>query len=142
LKEEERGDERFIPIPVKTMKETRDKKYPFYLWIEYNYDYYKSLDLSKHNKKLERIRDSMWIKLSSEDAEKMGLEDGEQVKVESPYGKINGFLKITDLIFRGYVKATLSWDCDYGVSFLSIINKISQKSKSIRRIPCKIRRGN
>jgi len=108
--------------------------------LNYSLDYYRSLALSQESKGMKAIRDSRWIKISPEDAEKLNLEEGESVVVESSSGKFKGFVKIVKSLPKGILGASflLGEDSDFSVSGLIPIG--FQESHSLGMLPVKIKR--
>jgi predicted molibdopterin-dependent oxidoreductase YjgC len=108
--------------------------------LDYSLDYYRSLAVSQESKGLKAIRDSRWIMISAEDAEKLNLEEGERIVVESSSGKFKGFIKITKSLPKGILGASflLSEDSEFSVS--GLIPSVFQESHSLGMLPVKIKR--
>jgi len=138
--EEKKKAKSFIPVKYVDSNHDKSKKYPFLMSLDYSLDYYRSLALSYESKGLKAIRDSRWIKISPEDAEKLNLEEGESIVVESSSGKFKGFVKITKSLPKGILGASflLSEDSDFSVS--GLIPSVFQESHSLGMLPVKIRR--
>ena len=90
---------------------------------------------------LEVIRNPEWISLCPKDANRLGLKNGEKVKISSEVGKISGYVKVTDTIAEGTVRANFIWN--ENLKFHNMILKAlgSDDYKSIRVLPVKIERG-
>jgi predicted molibdopterin-dependent oxidoreductase YjgC len=138
--EETRKERSFIPLKYSDSHHKKSKKYPFLMFLDYSLDYYRSLSLSQESKGMKAIRDSRWIKISPEDAEKLNLEEGEGVLVESSSGKFKGFVKIVKSLPQGILGANflLSEESDFSVS--GLIPSVYQKSHSLGMLPVKIKR--
>jgi len=135
-----RKERSFIPVKYSDSNHKKSKKYPFLMSLNYSLDYYRSLALSQESKGMKAIRDSRWIKISPEDAEKLNLEEGESVVVESSSGKFKGFVKVVKSLPKGILGASflLGEDSDFSVSGLIPIG--FQESHSLGMLPVKIKR--
>ncbi|TES86583.1 MAG: hypothetical protein E3J89_02360, partial [Candidatus Aminicenantes bacterium] len=138
--EETRKERSFIPLKYSDSHHKKSKKYPFLMFLDYSLDYYRSLSLSQESRGLKAIRDSRWIKISPEDAEKLNLKEGENIAVESSSGKFKGFVKIVKSLPQGILGASflLSEDSDFSVS--GLIPSVFQESHSLGMLPVKIKR--
>jgi len=127
---QERKEEKvkFIPLESKLPPSKVRKEFPFHLLLDYNLDYYRSLNLRKEIKGMRIIRNSRWIRINPEDAEELKLNDGEEIEVGSGSKKVKGVAKISDAIPRGIIVA----------SFL-----LNEKADSfpLKMLPVKIYRG-
>jgi predicted molibdopterin-dependent oxidoreductase YjgC len=74
--EEENKEKKFLPLTFGRFSVETSKTYPFLLCIDYNLDFYRNLSLSQEIRGLKILRDSRWIKMNSEDAERLELKDG------------------------------------------------------------------
>jgi formate dehydrogenase alpha subunit len=130
----------FIPVKYVDLNHNKSEKYPFLMSLDYSLDYYRSLALSYESKGLRAIRDSRWVKISPEDAEKLNLDEGERIVVESSSGKFKGFVKITKSLPKGVLGASflLSEDSDFSVS--GLIPSVFQDSHSLGMLPVRIKR--
>jgi formate dehydrogenase alpha subunit len=130
----------FIPVKYVDLNHNKSKKYPFLMSLDYSLDYYRSLSLSQESRGLRAIRDGRWIKISPEDAEKLNLDEGERIVIESSSGKFKGFVKITNSLPKGVLGASflLSEDSDFSVS--GLIPSVFQDSHSLGMLPVKIKR--
>jgi formate dehydrogenase alpha subunit len=139
--EEKRKERSFIPLKYSDPDLKRSKKYPFLMLLDYSLDYYRSLSLSQESRSLKALRDSRWIKISPEDAEKLNLEEGESIVVESSSGKFKGFVKIIKSLPKGILGASflLSEDSDFSVN--GLLPGDFQESHSLGMLPVKIKRG-
>lgn len=138
--EETRKERSFIPLKYSDSHHKKSKKYPFLMFLDYSLDYYRSLSLSQESRGLKAIRDSRWIKISPEDAEKLNLKEGENIAVESSSGKFKGFVKIVESLPKGILGASflLSEDSDFSVN--GLIPSVFQESHSLGMLPVKIKR--
>lgn len=132
IQEKKKSKKRFIPLKVGHPPLETSKKYPFFMLVDYNLDYYRNLSLSQEIRGLEKLRDPRWIKISPDDAKSLKLEDGDDIVVESSAGKIKGIAKVTESMPEGTVRASLIW---------SEISSVSYEEHSLGILPVKIRRG-
>ncbi len=138
--EETKKTRSFIPVKYSDSNHKKNKKYPFLMSLDYNLDYYKSLSLSQESRGLKAIRDSRWIKISPEDAEKLNLEEGESVVVESPSGQFKGIVRIVKSFPKGILGASflLSEETDYSVN--ALLSSAFKESHSLGMLPVRIKR--
>ncbi len=139
VKEEEKGEPKFLPLKSRDQTARSDKKFPFFLWANYNLDSYRNLILSREIKGLEIVRNCMWIKLNPEDAEVLKLKEGEIIDVDSPAGKIEGLGKITEAVPKGVVEASLLWNEDREYSLAHLVSSFQEEFRF--PLPVKIKRG-
>ncbi len=88
-----------------------------------------------------KIRDPEWISLCSEDAKKIGLENGDSVKISSELGEMSGRVRLTNTVTEGIVKSNFIWS-ENQKFYKTILKALgSDDFKSIRVLPVKIERG-
>jgi predicted molibdopterin-dependent oxidoreductase YjgC len=138
--EETRKEKSFIPLKYSDSDLKRSKKYPFLMLLDYSLDYYRSLSLSQESRNLKAHRDSRWIKISPEDAEKLNLVEGESIVVESSSGKFTGFVKIKPLP-KGILEASFLLCEESEFSVNGLLPGTFQESHSLGMLPVKIKRG-
>lgn len=97
----------FVAAKLRERTEKRLKGYPFLMKFEQGHDQYKSLVLSKEIKGFRLFRDSKWIQIAREDADRLNLKDGEKIECSSPSCKIRGIVKISDAVSKGEVITSL-----------------------------------
>ncbi len=136
---EEKG--KFIPWEYKLPSTRIRKEFPFHLLLDYSLDYYRSLSLSQEIKGMRIIRDSRWIRINPEDAEKLKLGEGEEVQVGSGSKRIKGVAKISDAIPRGIIVASflLNEKADFSAFHLS--SGPDSDSFPLKMRPVKLYRG-
>lgn len=139
--EEENKEKKFLPLTFGRFSVETSKAYPFLLCVEYNLDFYRNLSLSQEIRGLKILRDSRWIKMNSEDAERLKLKEGETVVVESLSGKINSVVKISGLIPRGMAAASLLWNEEADFSVFNLFSPTPQGVHFSNVLPVKIKRG-
>lgn len=141
IQEGRKGREKFVPLKFSPMAVETSKKYPFLLRVVYSLDYYKNLVLSQEIKGLRRIRNSRWIKICLEDAEKLKLKEGNSIVLESFSGEIKGVVKISDSLPKGMAEAQLLWNEESLFSASHLVFPFSKKRHSLSLVPVKIKRG-
>lgn len=139
--EEENKEKKFLPLKFGRFSVETSKKYPFLLCVDYNLDFYRNLSLSQEIRGLKILRDSRWIKMNSEDAERLTLKEGETVVVESLSGKINGVVKISGLIPRGMAAASLIWNEESDFSVFNLFSPAPQGIHFSNVLSVNIKRG-
>lgn len=132
IQEKKKRKKKFIPLKDNHLPIKTSKKYPFFMLVDYNLDYYRNLSLSQEIRGLEKLRDPKWVKISPEDAKSLKLKDGDGVIIESSAGKIKGIAKVTESMPKGTVRANLFW---------SEISTVSHEEHSLGVLPVKIGRG-
>ncbi len=132
---------KFIPLRFTPAPEQTSQKYPLLMSIDYNLDYYRNLALTEESKGLRVIRDSRWIKISPEDAQKLKLNDGDTVEIESVSGKAQGLVKISETVPKGVITANFLWNEDSNFSLAPHAFPAPSKGHLVNLIPVKIKRG-
>ncbi|MCJ7582465.1 MAG: molybdopterin-dependent oxidoreductase, partial [Candidatus Aminicenantes bacterium] len=135
------GTSKYFPLEFPPSIPAISERYPFLLLNDYNLDAYRSFYLGQVSKGLGKIRDPEWISLCPEDAEKIGLKNGDNVQISSGLGKMSGRARLTDTVTEGIVKSNFIWSENQ--KFTNTILKAlgSDDFKSIRVLPVKIERG-
>jgi formate dehydrogenase alpha subunit len=136
---EEKG--KFIPLEYKLPSSKVRKEFPFHLLLDYSLDYYRSLGLSQEIKGMRIIRDSRWIRINPEDAEKLKLNEGEEVQIGSGSKKIKGVARISDTIPRGILVASFLLNEKADFSAFHISSGHDSDSFPLKMLPVKIYRG-
>jgi len=139
IEEEIRGERKpVLPLPVPSQAEA-GKKYPFLMFLDYSLDYYRSLSLCQEVRGMSLIRDSRWIKISPEDANKLGLKDGERLIVDSMAGEVTGLVKISEAVPQGLVGASFFWNEDADFSRIKLFPAEGGAFRNV--LPVNIKRG-
>jgi formate dehydrogenase alpha subunit len=138
--EEEMGGEKKPVLPLPDPPQTEaGKKLPFLMFLDYSLDYYRSLNLCQEVRGMSLIRDSRWIRISPEDAEKLGLKDGEKLVVDSKAGKVTGLAKISEAFPRGLIGASFLWTEEADFSRTKLFYVRGNPFMSV--LPVNIKRG-
>lgn len=139
VKEERKGESKFLTLTSRDKIPKMDKKFPFNLWAEYNLDSYRNLVLSREMKGFEIVRNSRWIKINPEDAKSRKLKDGENIVVASPAGKMKGVVKITEAVPEAMVGVSLLWSEGAEFSAARLVSCFREDSRF--PLPVQIKRG-
>jgi predicted molibdopterin-dependent oxidoreductase YjgC len=141
VQEREEEKSQFFPLEFLPSIPDVSNEYPFLLLNDYNLDAYRTLILSHVSRGMEKIRNPEWISICPEDAEKIGVENGDNVEIASELGKMTGRVRLTNNVAEGIVKSNFIWSENQ--KFLTTILKAlgSDNFKSIRVLPVKIERG-
>jgi len=97
------GGKKALPMNAREESVVPGKRTPFILWTEPSSDFFRGFPLGEAVKGLARLRDVRWFRMNPEDAEALGLEEGETVEARWPGGKVSGVLKKAEAVPRGTV---------------------------------------
>jgi predicted molibdopterin-dependent oxidoreductase YjgC len=98
---------KFLPFKVGERETSQAKGYPFQLILGWNLYNYRNADLSKNNPGMKRILSEDRVQIHPLDAKKLGVIDGEQVRLKFQNGSsIDGTVEITEKVRR---KTVYSW---------------------------------
>jgi len=98
-----RGRVSFTPVKYLPPAETADKDYPFVLTTGRNLFQYHSGSMTRRVAQIETHAGEPYIEMNQEDARKLGIKDGEKVRVGSRRGQIEIKARITDRVSAGTV---------------------------------------
>jgi len=101
-----RGKGRFIPLSYKPPMETPDEEYPLILTTERSLFHYHTGTMSRKVQGLNKFRSEELVEINPEDAENLGIDDGDLVKITSRRGTITARAKVTEVSPRGIVSMT------------------------------------
>ncbi len=141
IQEKKTGEKAFLRPRVIPELEKPSKKYPYLLLLDYSLDYYRNLSLHQEIKGLRMIRDSRWIKISPEDADKLHLKQGETITVESMSGRCKGIVRVSESSPKGAIRSSFLWNEDSDFSGVSLLPSSAPGSVSLGPIPVRIKRG-
>jgi predicted molibdopterin-dependent oxidoreductase YjgC len=141
VQEREEEKSQFFPLEFLPSIPDVSNEYPFLLLNDYNLDAYRTLILSHVSRGMEKIRNPEWISICPEDAEKIGVENGDNVEIASELGKMTGRVRLTNNVAEGIVKSNFIWSENqkFHTTILKALG--SDDFKSIRVLPVKIERG-
>ena len=106
IKEETSQKGKLFTQKITSLPERNNKRYPFRLILFYSLDSYRNLSLSETVRGFRMFRNSQWIHICLEDADKLKLKNGDSIEVLSPHGKIKGIARITKTLSPGLVAAS------------------------------------
>jgi predicted molibdopterin-dependent oxidoreductase YjgC len=96
-----RGLGKFIPVDYAPPAELPDTDYPFMLTIGGILYHSGTGTMTRRSRRLSKICPEGFVEINPEDAEKLKLEDGNSIKIESRRGQIMTKAKITNRVPKG-----------------------------------------
>jgi predicted molibdopterin-dependent oxidoreductase YjgC len=99
------GKGNFIPLTYKPSFELPDDEYPYLLTTERSLYHFHTATMTRKGG-LEVLRDREFVEMNPTDAEKLGLKDGEMIKVISRRGEVTAQTKVTDVSPKGVISMT------------------------------------
>lgn len=102
--EEKSGPEKFVPVGFHFKGAPAGPERAFQIVFRDNESSYGGLDLSRDNRGLQRIRDSRWIRISSGDAGRRGVSEGDTVVVDYGTGKLAGPARLSESLPAGVLE--------------------------------------
>jgi predicted molibdopterin-dependent oxidoreductase YjgC len=100
------GKGKFFPAEYKPPAETADKEYPFLLTTGKELYHLHTGAYTRESKPLSRLAPEDRLELNPADAEKLGIGDGERVKVRSRRGMIDLAVQVTEKVPAGTLFST------------------------------------
>jgi len=97
---------RFFPEDWEGLDDPRSEKYPFLLTTFRQQNLFLTSEETENAKSLKKLGSFSGFYLSPEDAQKMGIKDGQKIKVESVVDELIGQVKIDAVIPLGVVAAS------------------------------------
>ncbi len=98
-----RGKGKFHTISYIDPAELPDKEYPFMLTTGRILYHFHTGEMSRRSKGLHERRPIERSQINTKDAEKLGIKDGDKIKIESRRGKVTTVAKVTNKIQEGLV---------------------------------------
>jgi formate dehydrogenase alpha subunit len=98
-----RGLGKFTPVPFAPPAEVPDEEYPFVLNTGRRYYHYHTGTMTLRTNALELQFSDDYLEINPVDAERLGVVDGDRVKVTSRRGFIELAAKVTDVVTPGQV---------------------------------------
>lgn len=95
-----RGKGLFTPIEYKPAAEIADEEFPFLLTTGRLHAHYHTCTMTRNSPSLDREIRECFLEMNPEDAEEMGITDGDMVKIESRRGSISTKVKLTPSVSR------------------------------------------
>jgi len=101
-----RGRGKFMPLEYRPSAETPDQDYPLILTTGRSLFQYHTGSMSRRVKGLNAFRNEELVEINPQDAESLGIADGEKVKVISRRGEVAAKAKVTEVSPPGVVFMT------------------------------------
>lgn len=98
-----RGLGKFHPISYRDPMETPDEEYPMTLTTGRMYYHFHTRSMTGRSKGLNELVPEAYVEMNPADADSLGVEEGEKVKVSSRRGEIEIKTKVTDRVPEGTV---------------------------------------
>lgn len=98
-----RGRGHFVPLEYRASAETPDGEYPLVLTSERSRYHFHTATMTGKTGGLNRLQGQEWLEISVDDAEIIGVSDGEMVKVISRRGEITVKAKVSPAVTVGLV---------------------------------------
>lgn len=98
-----RGKGPFAPVEFRPPAEVADKKYPLLLTTGRNLYQYHTGTMTRKNTAVESHAGEPYVEISSVDADKLGVRNGDMVKVASRRGKIDIKARVSEIVPKGTV---------------------------------------
>lgn len=92
---------RFMPERFEGKDEVRSAEYPFLLTTFRSKYQFLTGEMTEHSETLKKADEGPYVYINPEDAKKLGIEDGEIVKITSEEDSIQAKIKISDNIPKG-----------------------------------------
>ena len=104
-----RGKGKFNPVEYQPAAELSDEEYPFYLTTGRILYHYHGGTMTRKVDGLNQLAPCGLLEVNCEDAEKLGIEDGEIVRVTSRRGSIIPQVEVTDRVKPGLTFITMHY---------------------------------
>lgn len=98
-----RGKGKFHPIDYRSPAELPDDYYPFILTTGRLYYHFHTRTMTGRSKGLNEIVPEAFVEINPDDAARLGIEDGEYVKITSRRGSIDIRARVTDRVKSGVI---------------------------------------
>jgi formate dehydrogenase major subunit len=100
-----KGKGRFMPLAYRAPNEVPDDQYPLLLTTDRSLYHFHST-MTRRAEGLDDLDGQEWLMLNPKDATKLGIADGEAVRVASRRGEVEVRTKIADICLPGMVSMT------------------------------------
>ncbi len=104
-----KGKGLFTPVEYADPAEKADGEYPLLLTTGRNLYHYHTGSMTRRSEAIAEFKDEERIQVSVEDAEKMGIKDGDTVKVSSRRGELQVKAQVTEIVPPGVVFMTFHY---------------------------------
>lgn len=102
----ENGRAKIVPLTYKAPLEKPDESYPFILSTGRSLYHYHTSTMTGRVEGLKKLHGHEIVEINSEDALRIGLEDGDRVKVVSRRGDVQAFLRFNPTLQKGMLSMT------------------------------------
>jgi predicted molibdopterin-dependent oxidoreductase YjgC len=108
--EHDDGRAKFFPVENKDMPEKPNEEYPFVLNTGRTVEHWHTMTKTANVEILQKLSPEAWVEMNPADAEKLGLKQGEEVRVSSRRGSVEKItLRITEIIGEGQIFIPFHW---------------------------------
>lgn len=101
-----RGKGKFMPLQYRPSAELPDADYPLILTTERSPYHFHTSTMTRKVKGLEKLRSEELLEINPADARKLGVADGQMVKVTSRRGQVEARARVTTVSPPGVVSMT------------------------------------
>ncbi len=98
-----RGKGKFYPVHYTPPVEEMDDDYQFIMMTGRMLYHYHSGTMTRNSAAIDEFESDAYIEISNEDAEKLGVENGDRVKVSSRRGVVETYARVGDRVAPGYL---------------------------------------
>ncbi len=129
------GKAHLVPVDYISPPEVPDEEYPFWL-TNYRYvGHFHTRTMSGVSPSLTKRWDENYAEINTVDAERLGIKDGDQVKIETRRGYIIVRAKVTPHIREGVIAVPFHWDAN-----VLTIEKTHPKTKmpQLKAVACRV----
>lgn len=99
----------FTPVEFEPPAEQTDSDYPLILTTGRNLYHYHSSSMTRRSRGIAAFKPEELIQLNEQDAAKLGIEDGERIRVSSKRGEVEARADVTDMVPPGVVFMTFHY---------------------------------
>lgn len=104
------GRAKFFPVENQKMPESPNEEYPFVLNTGRTVEHWHTMTKTANVEILQKLSPEAWVEMNPKDAERLGLKQGEYVRVESRRGSIESIaLRVTEIIGPGQIFIPFHW---------------------------------
>lgn len=101
---------KFFPVENKNMPEMPNDEYPFVLNTGRTVEHWHTMTKTANVEILQKLSPEAWVEMNPIDAEKLGLKQGEEVRVVSRRGSVEKIaLRVTEIIGTGQIFIPFHW---------------------------------
>ena len=102
----ESGKARFVPLVYKVSAELPDEEYPLTLTTDRSLYHFHTSTMTRKADGLEKLDGEELVNVNPADASRLGITDGEMLRVVSRRGQMTARAKVTDVCLEGVVSST------------------------------------